>query len=738
MADLSVRLFGGFEVRRSAGPSIVFPTRKARALVALLARHPGQLQTREALAAILWPNSAEPEAHGSLRQALKLVRRAIEDRDQGVIVSEGDALVLKPAAVEVDVDCFEQLYEAGTWQALENAAELYRGDFLQGANLADGPFADWALVERQRLHEHALEVFSKLLAHRLDAGETQLAVDAALRLLAFDPLEETVHRQLMQIYLEQGRRGAAIEQYRLCRAILERELGVQPEPETEGLYQEICRHRSQVGAPAIDLGPPVEPAAPPSLAEDAIPAQPDIRAVAETDCLGPDDEVDAPGRASHAPPRRRARVWAGVAIPILVLVILGTAWWLDEGEVFQASPQLPTKPSIAVLPFENLSGDPDQDYFADAFTEDLITDLSRIRDAFVIARRTSFTFKGKAVGVKEVAADLGVRYVLEGSVRRSGGQVRINAQLIDGQTGSHVWSDRYDRALTDVFSVQNNVTGQIAAILKAELRRAESQRQVPTAGLKAWDYALRGNVLLFNPTGAKDFQDAKALLDKALQLDPTIALAWSGLAFVHYAASLRPIPGVSVPNSKDLSLKAAQKAVSLDPKNAEGHWIIGVGYDRNGQPERGLASCDVAMDLNPNNDCAYVCAGLTNMALGKPTEALPYFQHSLRLNPRFRPFVKYTYMGLAYLQSGQDVEAIDVLNRAITGSPNDPLANFALTSALALVGRVEEARVALEKSMTQAYSDRTTIETLRASYSWMGPGFERVLEGLRLAGMPEQ
>jgi TolB-like protein/DNA-binding winged helix-turn-helix (wHTH) protein len=399
--------------------------------------------------------------------------------------------------------------------------------------------------------------------------------------------------------------------------------------------------------------------------------------VAEIDCLESGDEVDAPVMASHAPTLRRARVWAGAAILILVLVVMGTAWWLDESEIFQAALPLPAKPSIAVLPFDNLSGDPDQEYFADAITEDLITDLSRIRDAFVIARRTSFTFKGKAVDVKKIAADLGVRYVLEGSVRRSGDQVRINAQLIDGQTGSHVWSDRYDRVLTDVFSVQSDVTGRIAAVLKAELREADSQRQGPPASLEAWDYALRGNVRLFNPKSLEDFQDAKGLLEKALELDPSIASAWSGLAFVHFVASLQPIPGISVANSKNLSLEAAQKAVSLDPKNAEGHWMIGVGYTRNRQPERGLASCNTALDLNPNNDCGYFCAGVTNMALGKAAEALPFFRQSLRLNPRFRPFTKYKYMGLAYLHSGQDTEAITVLNRAIAGSPKDPTANFA-------------------------------------------------------------
>jgi TolB-like protein/class 3 adenylate cyclase/Tfp pilus assembly protein PilF len=440
---------------------------------------------------------------------------------------------------------------------------------------------------------------------------------------------------------------------------------------------------------------------------------------------------------------RRWRMPAIAAALAAVVVVAGAALWnFYLREQAPAITSVTTKEaknlSIAVLPFDNLSGDPNQDYFADAITEDLITDLSRIRDAFVIARRTSFTFKGKATDVKKVAADLGVRYVLEGSVRRSGDQIRINAQLIDGQTGSHVWSDRFDRVLTDVFSLQNDVTGRIAAVLKAELREADNLRRGPPASLEAWDYALQGNVLLFNPSGPKAFLEAKSLLEKALELDPSVASAWSGLAFVHFVASLYPIPGVSVPHSTKLSLEAAQKSVSLDRKNAEGHWIIGVGYTINRQPERGLASCDTALDLNPNNDCAYVCAGLTNMALGKATEALPFFQQSLRLNPRFRPFTKYKYMGLANIHLGQDREAVSILNKAVAGSPNDPTANFALASALAMLGRVDEARVVLGKYMELANGQQNTIEALRASHSWMGPGFERVLEGLRRAGMPER
>jgi len=461
--------------------------------------------------------------------------------------------------------------------------------------------------------------------------------------------------------------------------------------------------------------------------------------VADIRPVGADDDDRASrAEAARGSPRHRFRGLSRAGLVLAALVLVAAVWIVEKSGVLDASAPPSAKPSIAVLPFDNLSGNPRQEYFADAFTEDLITDLSRIRDAFVIARRTSFTYKDRSVEVPEAARELGVRYILEGSVRHSGNRVRINAQLIDGKTGAHLWSERYDRVLTDAFEVQAEVTGQIAAVLKAELRTADSRRHVPTSNLKAWDYSLRGNVLLFNPESAEDFRKAKALLDKAIELDPDIASAWSGLAFIHYVASLRPIPGVSAPDSKDLSLQAARKAASIDPRNAEGHWMIGVGYARNGRAAQGLESCRTAMDLNPNNDCAYVCAGLANMALSKPSEALPHFRHSLRLNPRFRPFVKHKYMGLAYLHSGQDQKAIEALNRAIAGAPGNPTAHFALASALALTGRVAEARETLEKARGLAHDERTTLRTLRDGYAWLGPGFERVLEGLRRAGMPAE
>lgn len=269
MMDLNVRLFGGFEVRRNAGPLVAFPTRKARALFALLARHPGERLGRERLAAMLWPRNAESEARGSLRQALKLVRRELAERGSEIIIGEGDGLLLAPETAQIDVDLFERLHATGTTETFERAAALYRGDFLEGANLADGPFANWAMVERTSLRERALDVLSRLLDLLVDAGRTEAAIGMALRLLALDPFQEHVHRRLIQLYVEQGRRGSALEQYRICRDTLQRELGVRPEVETEQLHEQIrhLRPRVEVSAPVSESAPEAEAPSGPRVAD---------------------------------------------------------------------------------------------------------------------------------------------------------------------------------------------------------------------------------------------------------------------------------------------------------------------------------------------------------------------------------------------------------------------------------------------------------------------------------------
>ena len=374
-----------------------------------------------------------------------------------------------------------------------------------------------------------------------------------------------------------------------------------------------------------------------------------------------------PGGAPRRTPRLLT-IGAMVLAAFFAFVASGNDWfrpWAGS----ESKPSL----SIAVLPFDNLSGDASRDYIADAFTEDLITDLSRIRDAFVISRSTTFTYRGKTVDASVVAEELGVRYVLEGSLRVDGDMVRINAQLIDGKNSRHLWADRYDQPLNALFDLQDSVTGRIASVLRAELRVAEDKSQEPNVTQNAWDLSLRGNVILYNHQSIADYQQAYSLLSEAVELDPTISSAWTGLSFVHYVASLVRIPGVTQPTSKVLSLEAARRAVEADPLNAEPYWLVGAGLARNGQPEKGMTPCETAIDLNPNMDCGHVCAGLVHMANGAPEKAVPFFETALRLNPMFRPFTKEKYLGIAHLQSGNNDAAIAAFNRALAKAPKDNL-----------------------------------------------------------------
>ncbi len=242
MARLHLTLLGGFQARLDPGATLALPTRKAQALLAYLAVPPGRLHPRNKLAALLWGGIREESARASLRQALFAIRKAL-GAAEGVVRQDGDALRLDPTAIEVDVAAFEDAVANGSPEALEHAADLYRGDLMSGFTLDEPPFEEWLLSERERLRERALEALAQILAHQRKAGATEPAIQTALRLLALDPLQEVVHRALMRLYAAAGRRGAALRQYQQCVNVLGRELGIEPEPETKTLYRDILRHR---------------------------------------------------------------------------------------------------------------------------------------------------------------------------------------------------------------------------------------------------------------------------------------------------------------------------------------------------------------------------------------------------------------------------------------------------------------------------------------------------------------
>ena len=256
MAALHLSLLGGFRARLASGPDVDIPSRKAQALLAYLSAHPGRRILRDSLACLLWGGATNGQARHSLRQVLFTLRRSLPSTSS-VLRTDGDAITLAPGTVAVDVCTFQRLAAEATPETLAEAAALYEGDFLEGFGVDETSFEEWLCAERARLHELALEVFARLLAHQAKSEALEPAIQTALRLLALDPLQEVTHRALMRLFVRQNRRAAALRQYRLCVDLLQRELGAEPEPATQRLYQEILlvpreETRSERGAPKAE------------------------------------------------------------------------------------------------------------------------------------------------------------------------------------------------------------------------------------------------------------------------------------------------------------------------------------------------------------------------------------------------------------------------------------------------------------------------------------------------------
>jgi TolB-like protein/cytochrome c-type biogenesis protein CcmH/NrfG len=402
---------------------------------------------------------------------------------------------------------------------------------------------------------------------------------------------------------------------------------------------------------------------------------------------------------------------------------------------------LPDKPSIAVLPFQNMSGDPDQDYFADGMVEDLITTLSRNRALFVIARNSSFTYRGRAVDVKQVGRELGVRYVLEGSVRRAGQCVRMNAQLIDAETGGHLWAGRLDREVTDLFALQDALTIELAGVLDVELIEAESRRRKLKLNPQAFDLEMQARAIWNRGWSQENIKTANRLYEQALALDPNSAAAMTGLA-TGLAVSV-----VSLwTEAREADLRRAEtlatRAMALDPHHASCHFAMGLVRRMQSRFDEAIGELEAAIRLNPNMHLAYSTLGITKVLAGHAEEALSHFADAIRLSPR-DPLLFVGYFGIGWTRFllGHDDQAIEVLRKSIALNPGYSPANLFLTAAYAMHGRVEEARAALAVYL-RSNPTANTIALLRANAQSTHPIYltqrDRLYEGMRRAGMPEE
>jgi adenylate cyclase len=392
---------------------------------------------------------------------------------------------------------------------------------------------------------------------------------------------------------------------------------------------------------------------------------------------------------------------------------------------------LPDKPSIAVLPFQNLSGDEEQEYFSDGITNDIITDLSKFNQLFVIASNTVFTYKGKPVKVKQVSQELGVRYVLEGSVQRAGDKVRVNAQLIEGITGHHLWAERYDRDLRDLFTLQDEIIQTIVRTLAVKIGEAERKRVMrkSTGSLEAYDYLLRGWHHYDSKTLSANRQ-ARQLFKKAMELDPQYASAYVALGSTYLqgaAYGWTEFQDQALQRAYDL----AQKAIALEEANASAHRLLGALYVRWEQYDLAAGELRRAIELNPNDAMSYGELGAVMLYSGKTEEAIQLMETENRFNPHLGPG-DLMELGLAYYLEGRYEDAIRILERGVGQRPDFPGHHIGLAAAYAQLGRSEEARQAAAKVLHLS----PFFETESYGSAFRNPADRTALvEGLRKAGL---
>jgi adenylate cyclase len=446
--------------------------------------------------------------------------------------------------------------------------------------------------------------------------------------------------------------------------------------------------------------------------------------------------------------RFRGRIPAAI---LLMLVVLGGAvWWFWPGPDTEphspraepaTAPAVPApRLSIVVMPFANLSNDPQQEYFADGITEDLTTDVARIQGSLVIARNTAFTYKGKPIDVKQIGRELGVRYVLEGSVQRSSSQVRINTQLVDAETGAHLWAERFDRDIGDLFALQNEITARIARELQSQLAIAEARR--PTNNPDALDYMLRGRAVLTRPVSKENSAEAVALFETALALDPQAvdAAAWLAVALtVRVLDELSDLPNDDLHRAERL----VAQALAMSPNSALAHYAKGQVLRAQSRCRDAIPEYERAIALDRSRVPAYAHVGWCKFLTGSVDDALPYFEQAIRLSPH-GPGVALWYgrVGVIQLLLSHTDNAIAWLEKANSENARLAFVHAFLAAGYALKGEINRSRAELAEAqrLSNAYASLVGVQK---SIWYDDPKIRALAEktyfvGLRRAGMPDE
>jgi adenylate cyclase len=443
--------------------------------------------------------------------------------------------------------------------------------------------------------------------------------------------------------------------------------------------------------------------------------------------------------------RAKPRQWQRTVLIVVAILIVGAVAFAVWKSYIRPTPSveiaskekmafpLPDKPSIAVLPFVNMSGDPKEEYFSDGITEEIITALSKVPHLFVISRQSTFTYKGKPVKVKQVSEELGVRYVLEGSVRKSGDKVRITAQLIDALTGHHLWADRYDRDLKDIFALQDEITMKIITALQVKLTQGEQAAMIAkgTKNLEAFLKCLQSLASLTTHTKEGNALGRK-LAEEAIALDPKYSRPYVALAQTYI---LDVLLGITESPEKSMAkaMELIKKAISLDETDAAAHGVLGYMYTMMGQHDKAIVEAERSVSLNPNDASNLTRLSFVLNNAGRAEEAIPLLKSVRRLNPT-PPQAYYVHLSTAYRLTGQYKEAIETAKEALKHVPNNQLAYLQLVTAYNMAGQEQEARAAAIE--VQKINPKFSLEQYaKTIYFKNKSDTNRTLEALRKAGL---
>jgi adenylate cyclase len=456
--------------------------------------------------------------------------------------------------------------------------------------------------------------------------------------------------------------------------------------------------------------------------------------------MGPEAVGRVIGEKKISPRRSQRPVLALVGI--LILIAAAVVVWqfglrsslppIEKADPKKMALPLPDKPSIAVLPFVNMSDDPKQEYLSDGITESIITGLSKIPRLFVIARNSTFFYKGKGVKVQQVAEELGVRYVLEGSVQRSGNRIRITAQLIDAISGNHLWAERYDRELKDIFAVQDEITIRIIGAMRVKLTEGEQiLRGKPPGNLNAYLKFLQAQEYIYRFNIEGNIM-GKQLAEEAIALDPEFAWAWYAVASTHMMDVWLGL-SKSPKESLNKAVELIQKAISLDPNYPRNYALLGYLYTMKKDYDKAVAEGEKAMALDPGGADAHALLGMSLNYADRPKEAIPLFEKAIRLNPN-GPTSYFLNFGTSYRMMGQYQEAITQYKKALRIAPNNIIAHLALAATYSLLGQDKEAHAEAEEVLR--LNPKFSLEYFTKTLPFKNQAqTDRYVEALRKAGL---